>query len=259
MKRCRIDSQESSKDESAYSILDTTKPCSTANILISSEEDSENDESGVKYNTKKCTVLEKQTSKSKCGISTSESRPSSSGWLCKPRSSISKLQQFAFQRTDRHNKKENETDTKHPEAPRYSTQEDTECFEQVKPDTDPVLCAQDIEDDSTPPLSVENKTLQCEMTQVELQMSCGTPEPQIELSPKPTLEELEDACSENSDCYDSDEGYSYRQRKAILEFLNKSTLEEICIMPSCSATKAKLLVKHQPYDNWDVLVCEMLM
>ena len=69
------------------------------------------------------------------------------------------------------------------------------------------------------------------------------------------LEELE-RNFEEGDCsgLDSDEGYSDKQKRSILEFLNSCTEEEACDMPGCSVTKARRIVSLQPFDCWEELV-----
>lgn len=72
------------------------------------------------------------------------------------------------------------------------------------------------------------------------------------------LEELERNCQEEEGSaaeYDSDEGYSERQKKTILELLNSCTEEEACNVPGCSISKAKLIMKRRPFESWEHLVC----
>lgn len=60
---------------------------------------------------------------------------------------------------------------------------------------------------------------------------------------------------EDDDCLtDDEEDYSDQKKKAIMVFLNGSSQEELCDIPGCSKTKAKLLVKHLPFDKWEDLV-----
>ena len=38
-----------------------------------------------------------------------------------------------------------------------------------------------------------------------------------------------------------EDGYSVKQKKSILKFMNDSSLDELCDIPRCSLTKAKLI------------------
>lgn len=61
-------------------------------------------------------------------------------------------------------------------------------------------------------------------------------------------EDDEDSLSESED------DYSDKQKEVIMEFLNNSSQEELCDIPGCSMTKAKLLAQHLPVDKWEDLV-----
>ena len=270
-KRCRIDSPGSnSDDETVCSVVSIRKGHSSVG-------NSESDDGDI--NTKAFTLPKQKKSQQDpehvtCPLN---SGPSSSGWLSKPHT---KLQQFAFQKTKHHRKNQTEKSMSNLESSEISNQEDPGLSTPVIFDSDSVLCVEGTHDsvgiDSIQSLSMESKAPLCEETETESQKECITQSsttsstvahPQGRTSgpttggesPTLTLEELEDACSDDSRCYDSDDGYSYKQRKAILEFLDQSTLEEMCNMPNCSITKAKLLEKHRPFASWDALVSEMVM
>ncbi|XP_064404540.1 SWI/SNF-related matrix-associated actin-dependent regulator of chromatin subfamily A containing DEAD/H box 1-like [Halichondria panicea] len=51
-----------------------------------------------------------------------------------------------------------------------------------------------------------------------------------------------------------EDGYSVKQKKSILKFMNDSSLDELCDIPRCSLTKAKLIDKHRPFETWKHLV-----
>lgn len=69
------------------------------------------------------------------------------------------------------------------------------------------------------------------------------------------MEELErNFEEEDGSGLESDEGYSDKQKRSILEFLNSCTEEEACDMPGCSATKASRIVSLQPFECWEDLV-----
>ena len=57
---------------------------------------------------------------------------------------------------------------------------------------------------------------------------------------------------------EEEECFSPAQRKAILEFLQECSLEEACCVPGLSSTKAKLLLTHQTFVDWDHLVLASL-
>ncbi len=74
------------------------------------------------------------------------------------------------------------------------------------------------------------------------------------------LEELERNFREASGDLNSDEeeGYSPRQQRAILEFLNGcSSEEDVCSIPGCSSAKARHIFSHRPFDNWESLVSQV--
>ena len=47
-----------------------------------------------------------------------------------------------------------------------------------------------------------------------------------------------------------------RQRRLVIQFLNESSLEELCDVPVVSLVKAKLLASLRPFGDWDELVCD---
>ena len=55
-----------------------------------------------------------------------------------------------------------------------------------------------------------------------------------------------------------EDGYSVKQKKSILKFMNDSSLDELCDIPRCSLTKAKLIDKHRPFETWKHLVRDHL-
>ena len=73
----------------------------------------------------------------------------------------------------------------------------------------------------------------------------------------PTLVEVD--CEEYSDLDSEEEDYSDSQKTAILDFLNTSSLDELCDMPGCSLTKARMVDKLRPFDTWDHLVRDCVL
>ena len=86
--------------------------------------------------------------------------------------------------------------------------------------------------------------------------SSGPPSPQTAPPPPPsTNDESLDSTEEEGSCLtDSEDDFSDKQKEAILKFLNGSSEGELCEIPGCSLTKAKLLVQHLPLDKWEHLV-----
>ena len=88
-------------------------------------------------------------------------------------------------------------------------------------------------------------------------MSLPTPQ----LSPQMTFSQqsLEDTPTDSDDnCFiESEDDYSDEQKKAILDLVNNGSQEELCAVPGCSLTKAKLLIEQVPVDQWDDLVNEL--
>ena len=87
--------------------------------------------------------------------------------------------------------------------------------------------------------------------------------PQVPLSPKDRSELVQvetgsgdDTPTEDDDdsLSESEDDYSDKQKEVIMEFLNNSSQEELCDIPGCSVTKAKLLAQHLPVDKWEDLV-----
>ena len=83
------------------------------------------------------------------------------------------------------------------------------------------------------------------------------------LSPKERSESVQvetgsgdDTTTEDDDesLSESEDDYSDKQKEVIMEFLNSSSQEELCDIPGCSMTKAKLLAQHLPVDKWEDLV-----
>ena len=74
-----------------------------------------------------------------------------------------------------------------------------------------------------------------------------------------SLQSVDDTLTDNEDeCFtESDDEYSDEQKRTILDFINNGSKEELCGVPGCSLTKAKLLVDHIPIDGWDDLVSEL--
>ena len=70
----------------------------------------------------------------------------------------------------------------------------------------------------------------------------------------PNILECLDSLSESDVNSESDDDYSDGQKVAILEFLNESSLEQLCDVPGCSLTKAKLLNNLRPFQSWDQMV-----
>lgn len=66
------------------------------------------------------------------------------------------------------------------------------------------------------------------------------------------LEELEKGFE--SDSFSDSEDYSAKKRKAVLQFLNESCLEELCDIQGCSVSRAKLLIELRPFEKWSALV-----
>ncbi len=53
-----------------------------------------------------------------------------------------------------------------------------------------------------------------------------------------------------------DDGFTARQKRSILQFLNEASLEELSSIPGCSVNKAALVDKSKPFQNWGHLVSE---
>lgn len=70
------------------------------------------------------------------------------------------------------------------------------------------------------------------------------------------LQSVNDSQTEDDDnsIDDSQDDYSEKQKKDILGYFNGSSRDELCDIPGCSLTKAKLLVKHLPAVKWEDLV-----
>ncbi len=69
------------------------------------------------------------------------------------------------------------------------------------------------------------------------------------------LEELERDMESGSEGSDSDaEDSTGDQREAVLEFLNGRDPEELCNIPGCSPSRAKLLTQLRPFRDWSHLV-----
>ena len=163
-------------------------------------------------------------------------------------SAKSKLQKFAFQP-----QKGNTSVCSKPEdAIVTGRNRDRQDSSQGEPELavsgeDPSSCSSSLKanngDDHT---SVENTP---SPSDTNLATSHPSSEPQIV-----DLEELEKNYSENSSDYDSEDDYSPRQKEAILNLLNSCTEEEVCGVPGCSITKARLIVSYRPFESWDNLV-----
>lgn len=71
------------------------------------------------------------------------------------------------------------------------------------------------------------------------------------------FEELrEESMFSGEDSSDTDEeDYSLREKKSVLDFLNGCGQEELCDIPGCTITKAKMLTPLLPFKNWETLVC----
>ena len=67
-------------------------------------------------------------------------------------------------------------------------------------------------------------------------------------------EEVEEEVEEEEE--EEEENYTPSQRRAILEFLNSCSLEEVRSVPRCPKAKAKLLLSHRHFQDWDSLVME---
>ena len=69
------------------------------------------------------------------------------------------------------------------------------------------------------------------------------------------LEDVEEELESSSDSSGSDsEEYTDSKKQSVLEFLNKRDQEELCDIPGCSLSKAKLLTQLRPFQDWSQLV-----
>ena len=75
-----------------------------------------------------------------------------------------------------------------------------------------------------------------------------------------TKDESPDSVEKVGSCLtDSENEFSDKQKEAILKFLNNSSEDELCDIPGCSLTKAKLLIPHLPLSKWEDLVSVLLI
>lgn len=85
--------------------------------------------------------------------------------------------------------------------------------------------------------------------------SVGSLSPLIAPHPSDTNDESLDSTEEVGSCLTNLENeFSDEQKKAILKFLNCSSEDELCNVPGCSLTKAKLLIQYLPLNEWEDLV-----
>lgn len=203
---------------------------------------------------KQCSLGASTTTSSDEAHSKSKITLSSPVWL----SARTKLQRFAFHKSDtKSDKSAGDTNLDN------SQQEDAQ-----------VICSSTCTDKRNATLlSLDNESNLTSSTfpkdNVHISIAgfpplAGPPSPQSQPSPSmnegigsPQLEEdLDDTLmEEDGDCSsDSEDDYSDKQKEAILEFLNDSSQDELCDVPGCSLTKAKLLVKHRPFDKWEDVV-----
>jgi hypothetical protein len=63
----------------------------------------------------------------------------------------------------------------------------------------------------------------------------------------------ENASSEE-DISEEEDDYSLVQQTSVLEFLNARDLDELCDIPFCTITKAKILTGLRPFKDWTALV-----
>ena len=91
------------------------------------------------------------------------------------------------------------------------------------------------------------------------------PQTQVPLSPKERSESVQVETESGDDTpteddedslSESEDDYSDKQKEVIMEFLNNSSQEELCDIPGCSMSKAKLLAQHLPIDKWEDLVSQ---
>ena len=75
-----------------------------------------------------------------------------------------------------------------------------------------------------------------------------------------TKDESPDSIEKVGSCLtDLENEFSDKQKEAILKFLNNSSEDELCDIPGCSLTKAKLLIQHLPLSKWEDLVSVQLI
>ena len=88
----------------------------------------------------------------------------------------------------------------------------------------------------------------------------SSPTPQVLPQMTFSQQSQEELPTDNDDnCFiESEDDYSDEQKKAILDFVNNCSQEELCAVPGCSVTKAKLLIEQVPVARWDDLVNELM-
>ena len=89
--------------------------------------------------------------------------------------------------------------------------------------------------DSSPDLKRKPKTA-LELSSMETKQSvqsCATTADVVELT--------DSYRDEYSGSESEEDGYSVKQKKSILKFMNDSSLDELCDIPRCSVTKVKLI------------------
>ncbi|XP_064405406.1 SWI/SNF-related matrix-associated actin-dependent regulator of chromatin subfamily A containing DEAD/H box 1-like isoform X3 [Halichondria panicea] len=152
----------------------------------------------------------------------------SSEWLS---SSRRKLQKFAFQKSKITN--DSEEIKTHSEAARNC--------KKVKKRI--LIESSDSDDDRSSSRTVDKLS---SMETKQSVQSCETTADVVELT--------DSYRDEYSGSESEEDGYSVKQKKSILKFMNDSSLDELCDIPRCSVTKAKLIDKHRPFETWKHLV-----
>ena len=74
----------------------------------------------------------------------------------------------------------------------------------------------------------------------------------------PDLEAMEGELSDQSH-YSEESGFSERQKASILSLLESLSVEEACVIPGCSESKATLLLRERPFQSWNHLVQSYLL
>ena len=176
--------------------------------------------------------------------SVSYSSPKSSGWLS---SSRSKLQTFAFQ-------KKNRNAPSAIQSPLSEAEDELVTQRSRGNRRKKVICISDSDSgDCASPLPGNTHSPPHSPHLHPPPFHSPPPSPrQGNMDNDPAL--IEADCEEYSDLDSDEEDYSDGQKAAILDFINTSSLDELCGVPGCSLTKARMVDKLRPFETWDHLV-----
>lgn len=164
-------------------------------------------------------------------------------WL----SARTKLQRFAFHKQDL--KGEVSTSIADPDSKQENIQ--STCCSYEERNTLPLIT--DCESKSRIPSSVLPSASFCSAGPL---LPLTTPHPSNTKFNDESLESTEEI---GSCLADLENEFSDEQKEAILKFFNCTSEDELCNVPGCSLTKAKLLIRHLPFNKWEDLVSIQLL